>query len=221
MLLLSHTLPEAVPLPASAQPFFLRLFDKAVQAPDVATLKPIYCMLNGACRELLSLLSTDARHSFDKKLCHILSSNLTGQNSMLLLWCLGIVILAEHPYHVGRIHGSLSSFDAARTLDVAPEKQWKTASGRKMFGSSNNIYKTINLTCLSVIWLSKGEAVLDIDAIEGIRIATRTLEFVDPEMRKGWPTSSVPAKYTFPKLSAKILRRGIDLGVQFEVIAHS
>jgi len=220
VLLLSCSLPESVPLPASAQPFFLRLFHKAVQVPDVATLKPIYCMLNGACRELLSLLSLDARHSFDKELCHILSSNLTGQNSMLFLWGLGIVILAEHPHHVRRTRGSLSSFDAARTPDVTPERQWKTASGRKMFGSSNNIYKTINLTCLSVIWVSNGEAVSNIDAIEGIRIATRTLEFVDSEMRERWPTSSVPAKYTFPKLSTKILRRGIDLGVQFEVSAH-
>jgi hypothetical protein len=220
VLLLSHPLPEAVPLPASAQPFFLHVFDKAVQAPDVTTLKPIYCMLNGACRDLLSVLSPDARHSFDKELCHILSSNSTGQNSTLLLWCFGIIILAEHPHHVGRIRSSLSSSATTETPNQTSERQWKTASGRKLFGSSSGIYKAINLTYLSVIWASKGEVVPDTEAIEGIRIATRTLEFVDSEMREGWPGSSAPARYTFPKLPVKILRKGIDMRVQFEVVAH-
>jgi hypothetical protein len=200
----------------------LHLFGKAVQAPDVTTLRPIYCMLNGACRDLLSILSPDARHSFDKELCHILSSNSTGQDSMLLLWCFGIIILAEHPHHVGvgRIRSSLSSSVTTGTPNLTPERQWKTASGRKLFGSSNGIYKAINLTYLSVIWASKGEVVPDSEAVEGIKIATRTLEYVDSEMREGWPSSSAPAKYTYPKLPVKILRKGIDLGVQFEVVLH-
>lgn len=47
--------------------------------------------------------------------------------------------------------------------------QWTTASGRKLFDSSN-CDKTITLACLSVIWAIKGDVgVADEDALEGIR----------------------------------------------------
>ncbi|KZM19682.1 hypothetical protein ST47_g9007 [Ascochyta rabiei] len=211
--LLSRPLPESIPLPASAQSFFLRVFERATQNPDVSTLQPVYRMLNGACRKLLGLLTTDVRQQFDRELCHILSSNGTGQNSMLLLWCFGIVILAEHPEDV---HGSQ---DLGYRQSVLTERQWKTVSGRKLFGSTSGLYKTINLTYLSVIWATKGDVgVSDAEAIEGIRIAVKALRFVDGEAREGWPSSSALAKNIFPKLPAKIMRRGINPAVQLEAL---
>lgn len=214
--LLSRPLPELISLPASAQSFFLRVFEKATQNPDVSTLQPVYSMLNGACRDLLRLLPAEARQQFDRELCHILSSNGTGQNSMLLLWCFGIVILAEHPEYFSESQG----FGAQQPASTAGiEKQWKTASGRKLFGSTNGIYKTINLTYLSVIWATKGDVgVPDTEAIEGIRIAVRTLRFVDHEARESWPNSSALAKNIFPKLPTKILRAGINPAIQLEAL---
>lgn len=216
MQLLSRPLPEPILLPASAQSFFLRVFERATQNPDVSTLQPVYSMLNGACRKLLKLLPSELRQQFDRELCHILSSNGTGQNSMLLLWCFGIVILAEHPEEFGD-----SGFSGAYQPDstASHEKQWKTASGRKLFGSPNGLYKTINLTYLSVIWATKGDVgVSDAEAIEGIRIAIRTLSFVDTETRVGWPNSSALAKSIFPKLPSKVLREDIHPTVQLEAL---
>ena len=214
--LLSRPLPECIPLPASAQSFFLRVFERASQNPDVSTLQPVYSMLNGACRKLLSLLPAEVRQQFDRELCHILSSNGTGQNSMLLLWCFGIVILAEHPEEFSESQNF--GFDQS-TSTAGLEKQWKTASGRKLFGSPNGMHKTINLTYLSVIWATKGDVgVSDAEAIEGIRIAVRTLRFVDAEARAGWPNSSALAKNIFPKLPAKILREGNNPAVQLEAL---
>lgn len=214
--LLSRPLPEFVILPVSAQSFFLRVFERATQSPNVTTLQPVYSMLKGACRKLLALLPSGVRQQFDRELCQILSSNGTGQNSMLLLWCFGIVILAEHP----------EEFDGAHT--IAPdhsnspahlEKQWTTASGRKLFGSLNGLYKTMNLTYLSVIWATKGDVgVSDTEAVQGIQIAVRTLRFIDTEARAGWPSSSGLARNIFPKLPAKILREGICPMVQFEAL---
>ena len=214
--LLSRPLPEFVMLPVSAQSFFLRVFERATQSPNVTTLQPVYSMLKGACRKLLALLPSGVRQQFDRELCQILSSNGTGQNSMLLLWCFGIVILAEHP----------EEFDGAHT--IAPdhsnspahlEKQWTTASGRKLFGSLNGLYKTMNLTYLSVIWATKGDVgVSDTEAVQGIQIAVRTLRFIDTEARAGWPSSSGLARNIFPKLPAKILREGICPMVQFEAL---
>jgi hypothetical protein len=173
-------------------------------------------MLNGACRKLLGLLPAEIRQQFDRELCHILSSNGTGQNSMLLLWCFGIVIIAEHPEDFG----DLQDCGLKQPVPTANlEKQWKTASGRKLFGSTNGLYKTINLTYLSVIWATKGDVgVPDAEAIEGIRIAVRTLRFVDREARECWPTSSTLARSIFPKLPAKFARADIDPVVQLEAL---
>ena len=214
--LLSRPLPEFSILPVSAQSFFLRVFERATQSPNVSTLQPVYTMLKGACRKLLSLLPSEVRQQFDRELCQILSSNGTGQNSMLLLWCFGIVVLTEHP----------EEFDGARTIaPVHPkspahlEKQWTTASGRKLFGSLNGLYKTMNLIYLSVIWATKGDVgVSDTEAVQGIQIAVRTLRFIDSEARAGWPSSSGLAKNIFPKLPAKILREDICPMVQFEAL---
>lgn len=165
---------------------------------------------------LLSVLPAEARQQFDRELCHILSSNGTGQNSMLLLWCFGIVILAEHPeeFSESQDYGLNQP-----TSTAGVEKQWNTSSGRKLFGSSNGLYKTINLTYLSVIWATKGDVgVSDVEAIEGIQIAVRTLRFVHTDARAGWSNSSALAKNIFPKLPAKILREGISPAVQLEAL---
>ncbi|KAF2997399.1 hypothetical protein E8E13_005156 [Curvularia kusanoi] len=173
-------------------------------------------MLNGACRNLLALLPSDIRQQFDRELCQILSSNGTGQNSMLLLWCFGIVVLAEHP-------DKFSDLEAIETDNTKSspslDRPWTTASGRKLFGSLNGIYKTLNLTYLSVIWATKGDVgVSNTEAIEGIQIAVRTLRLVDIEVRASWPNSSALAKNIFPKLPAKILREGICPMVQVEAL---
>ncbi|KAF1995767.1 hypothetical protein P154DRAFT_580477 [Amniculicola lignicola CBS 123094] len=218
VLLLSRPLPKSVPLPASAQTFFLQAFEWATKAPDITTLRPIYHMLNGACRELLSLLSSEDRQIFDQKLCHILSSNSTTQNPMLPLWCFGIVILLERPHEVGMIR-SLGSSSYKESDQVISDNTWKTSSGRKLFGSASGLQKTINVTVLNVIWASKGGVgVSDLDALEVIRIAIRTMHFVDPKLRQAWSTGSTLAKGTFHKLPGKILRADISARVQLEAM---
>jgi hypothetical protein len=175
-------------------------------------------MLNGACRQLLDLLPSEVRHQFDRELCHILSSNGTGQNSMLLLWCFGIVLLAEQAGETKELYAPDTGFDQPASTPKS-ERQWQTASGRKLFGSTNGMYKTINLTYLSVIWATKGDVgVSDTMAIEGIQIAIRTLESVGQEVRTAWSNSSALAKSIFPKLPSKILRTSISAAVQLEAL---
>lgn len=216
MLLLSRPLPASIPLPASAQPFFLRVFERARQSPEVNTLKPLYSMLNGACRNLLSLLSAEKREQFDQVLSRVLSSNGAGQDYMLMLWCFGIVLLVEHSGDIDPPQSPLSSIEPPA---AALGRRWKTASGHKMFGSIEKVYKAINLTYLSVIVATKGDAgVSDVDAVEGIRIAICTLRCVDGSALKAWPKSSLLAKGTFSKLPLKIMRAGINPAVQLEAM---
>jgi hypothetical protein len=205
-----------MPLPSSAQTFFTRVFEKARHDPDACTLKPLYSMLNGACRNLLGLLDTQRREDFDQELSRILSSNGAAKNYMLMLWCFGIVLLAENASEtVGqqRLQSSIGATPAAF------KKHWTTASGHKMFGDNGKISKTISLTYLSVIFAIKGEEdVPDEDAVEGIQIAIRTLQQVDLAVLREWPRSSSLAKGTFTKLPDKILRSNINPAVQLEAL---
>ncbi|KAH7078824.1 hypothetical protein BKA63DRAFT_408352 [Paraphoma chrysanthemicola] len=208
VLLLSRPLPGGAPLPASVQPFFLRTFENASQSPDVNTLRAVYSMLNGACGDLLRLLSPERREQFDQGLSHILSDYTTGQASVLLLWCFGIALIAERSSQTE--HQELPLFGCGQGTDVSTlstEKKWKTAAAHKMFGSSSKMNKTIYLTYLSVIWALKGDVgVADDEAIEGIQIAIRTLQSVDQKTLQNWPRTNDIVKNTIPKLPAKLLR---------------
>ena len=217
---LSEPLPEALPLPASAQSFFIHIFDKAVKSPSVITLGPIHSILNGACRDLPGILPNKTRIAFDEQLCRILVSNSAQQDSMLLLWCFGIALLAESPSDIGTSAGS--NAESASCSPTASqehsESKWKTPAARKLFGSAKSQMKTLTMTVLSVIWACKGEVgVSNADAIEGIRIAIKTVEAIDIEIRRSWPTSSAFAKSMFHKVIEKALRDGIHPSVQLEV----
>jgi hypothetical protein len=216
VLILSRPLPASVPLPAAAQEFFLRVFQNATQDPNVDTLKPVYCMLNGACRRLLSLLPHDAQQQFDRELCRILSSNSAGKDSMLLLWCFGIVLLAERPEDIQDIYGShLTTSQKSSSQHL--EKHWKTSSGQKLFASTKGLHKTITLTCMSVVWAMKGDVGLsDDEAIEGIRIASRVVCLVDRHARESWRKSGALAESTYTKLLSKVERAGVSPKVLFE-----
>lgn len=220
---LSEPLPEALPLPASAQSFFIHIFDKAVKSPSVITLGPIHSMLNGACRDLPGILPNKTRIAFDEQLCRILVSNSAQQDSMLLLWCFGIVLLAERsPSDIGTSVGSIaeSASCSPTASQEHSESKWKTPAARKLFGSAKSQMKTLTMTVLSVIWACKGEVgVSNADAIEGIRIAIKTVEAIDIEIRRSWPTSSTFAKSMFHKVIEKALRDGIHPSVQLEVFA--
>jgi len=131
---------------------------------------------------------------------------------MLMVWCFGIVLLTEFPTEIA---SSQSLYSSIEQTTLTAQKQWTTASGRKLFDASDK-YKTINLTCFYVIFVTKG--VPYEDAIEGIRIAVCVLRCVDRKALRAWPTSSSNARNTFNKLSLKILRADINPAVQLEAL---
>ncbi|KAF2857013.1 hypothetical protein T440DRAFT_525020 [Plenodomus tracheiphilus IPT5] len=214
VLILSRPLPLSVPLPSSAQDFFLRVFQKSNQNPCVETLKPVYYMLNGACHQLFSLLPHDAQHQFDQQLRHILKSSDVGKDAMLLLWCFGVVLLVEYP-------GKFKRSPAKGLSQIVPTQgakpDWKTASGQKLFLGSTSLYRTMTLASLSVIWAIKGGVgVTDEEAIEGIRIASRVLRVADRDVRENWPRSDTRARGTFLKLVEKIERLDTKSAIFFQ-----
>ncbi|KAF2176189.1 hypothetical protein K469DRAFT_646104 [Zopfia rhizophila CBS 207.26] len=218
VLLLSRPLPATVPLSAKAQSFFLQVLERAIKSPCVGTLKPVHYMLDGACRDILSILPSGNICALDNELRKILTSQHPPENSMLTLWCFGIVFLIEHPQDTGGAGNNLSNF-TLQTPKVTAKKQWKTSSGEKVFGSISDMHKAILLNYLNVVSASKGHAVVsDAEAIEVIRIATKIVQCMDVEVRRNWPTSGNLAEHVFPKLPKYILQKNIHLVVQFEAL---
>lgn len=205
MLLLSRQLPDAVPLPAEAQGFFLNVFQKAIQAPSVDALRSVYCMLNGACRGLHSLLPSDVRRKFDAGLCGILKTNAPGESSMLLSWVCGIVFATEHPEGITGMQTASASEQPVSTESL--QQQWKTVSGQKLFGSMSYLYKTISLVCTNVMKIIYNGATDD-DAAEVIRIASRVLQFVDQDVKDSWARQDQTTRTLFKKFPEKIA--GLD-----------
>ncbi|KAE8831942.1 hypothetical protein P3342_011214 [Pyrenophora teres f. teres] len=205
VLLLSRQPPDGILLPAEAQGFFLNSFQKAIQAPSVDTLRSVYCMLNGACRGLHSLLPSDVRRKFDAGLCGILKSNAPGESSMLLSWVCGIVFAMEHPEGATSIQTPNANEQPVSTESL--EQRWKTISGQKLFGSMGHLYKTISLVCTNVMKIIYNGATDD-DAIDIIRIASRVLQFVDQDVKNSWAKQDQTTRTLFKKFAEKIT--GLD-----------
>lgn len=216
MLLLSRPLPKAIPLPATAQIFFLNVFEHATQQPNYDTLRSVYRMLNGACRRLYSLLPRDSRHRFDTELCNILRSKRVVQSSMLFLWAEGIVLLTEHPEEVEKLQSS--STDEEPTSTERLKQHWVTPSGQKLFGSTKDSYKTIELTCLNVVWVLRG-GIKDDEAVEGIRIASRALQSIGQDVKDNWHLSSSSAATLYSKCFSKVQSSDASLPVQLEALS--
>ncbi|KNG47329.1 hypothetical protein TW65_05880 [Stemphylium lycopersici] len=185
VLLLSKKLPDAVPLPAAAQNFLLNVFEKACLDPDSYALESVYRMLNGACRRLHRLLPGTVKRRFDSELCRILQNVVVGDSAMLLLWVYGIVLLVEHPQGIQGVQESSASEQPVSTQSLM--QQWTTTAGQKLFGSTKNVQKSIQMTCLNVLWLLKAK-VEDDEAAEGIRIASRIMQHIDQDVKDSWLT---------------------------------
>ena len=214
VLLLSGPLPESVPLPAAAQSFFLLVFKKAIQEPTADSLKSVYGMLNGACRQILSLLPLDAREQFDQELCRILRSNSAGSNVMLQLWSYGTVLCTERTEAIEDIQSSQSGPEQPISIE-STKRKWKTIAGQKLF-SSDKLIKLVYLNVVAAV--SAVDDVSDDAAIEGIRIASRTLRFVDRKARENWPKSSLVDENIFQKLPERMKRKTISPAVLLEAL---
>ncbi|KAG9187749.1 hypothetical protein G6011_05620 [Alternaria panax] len=216
VLLLSRTLPEAILLPAVAQTFFLNVFENATQQPNYDTLRSVYRMLNGACRQLYSLLPRDLQQRFDTELCNILRSKRVVQSSMLFLWAEGIVLITEHPDGIESLQGLPTDEEPASTERL--RQHWATPSGQKLFGSTKDSHKTIELTCLNVVWVLRG-GIKDEEAVEGIRIASRALQSISQDVKDNWPRSSNSAATLYSKCFSKVQSSGASMPVQLEALS--
>ncbi|KAI4637693.1 hypothetical protein J4E83_000510 [Alternaria metachromatica] len=171
VLLLSRPLPEAIPLPAVAQNFFLNVFENATQQPNYETLKSVYQ---------------------------------------------GIVLITEHPEGVDGLQNPPGDEEPTSTERL--RQHWATPSGQKLFGSTSYLYKTIELTCLNVVWILRG-GIKENEAIEGLRIASRAMQFIGQDVKDNWPQVQKKYAMLYEKCASKIQNSSASLSVQLEALS--
>lgn len=202
-------------MPAAAQNFLLHVFEKASQSPNANALKSVYRMLNGACSQLHRLLPSNTKRRFDTELCRILQNNVSGESAMLLLWLCGIVIIVEHPDGVQDLHVSSAGEQPVSTQTLM--QQWVTPSGQKLFGSTKDLYKNMQMTCLNILWLLKAR-LDDDETAEGLRIASRIMQSIDKDVRDGWLTHEKNA-VLFDKCRSRIEETAASPSIQLEALS--
>jgi hypothetical protein len=205
VLLLSRPLPESAVLPAHAQSFFLRVVTNATANPTVDTLKKVYLLLDGPCGHLLGILPEKSRRELERVLEEIVISNTREATPMLILWCFGIVLLAEGREEVGQTPSSQPNSGQPSKTTIASEREWKTKPARHLFGSPSRVNRAISLIYLAVNNASKDDSGISCtDAIDGIRVAVRAIRIVDQATREEWPKKTEYNTQVFAKLPAKL-----------------
>jgi hypothetical protein len=95
---LSVQLPMAHVLPASAEDFFLRVFNGAVKDPCLTTLLPIYALLNGACEVLMNILPRNSLDYLRDELLRMMRSVKAVEDQVVTLLCLAILVKLLRSY---------------------------------------------------------------------------------------------------------------------------
>jgi hypothetical protein len=209
MLLLSEPLPENIPLPASAQHFFIQIVKDAIRAPSSTSLWRVYDLLTGACNSLPRVLPSENWLLLEDELTHIVRSARTIQDHSMSLLCFGIIYTLAVP---GAMEAS-SNFDIAALHNDIQLKSYAALD----FFSGAKAYKSLNLAALQVSWASKPNVgVTRGDALKLLDIALDIFRVVDQKLLKQWSESS-EGQTNIRRIMSKLLETGLDPEIQLQV----
>ena len=94
--LLGFTLPQAVPLPASAGTLLIRLFDRLSDHPNNTNAWPLFRVLDGAGAELISLVPRHRLIRFNDHVRNLLKKVKGGDKDALMLTLIAITAVTYH-----------------------------------------------------------------------------------------------------------------------------
>lgn len=212
---LSERLPERFALPATAQTLFVRSFDHAAEHPSIATVKPIFLMLKGACSPLLGVLSSAALTRLEEHIFSILRNSRGPEDQSLSLYCLAVMKMMcdtrlDNPSSSDSINTSALLRSESRTPPT-----WASDAMREFFTGSK-APKTLQLIAVRMLWACKFDGTgnaADVD--ECATIAIEVLAGVAPDLRKSWCSSNA---MVVQKLEEKVLSADVSGHRKFQVL---
>jgi hypothetical protein len=209
MLLLTDPLPEKVPLPASAQHFFIQAVKDAIRAPSATSLWRVYNLLTGACSGLPRVLPSEDWLSLEEELTKIVRSARTIQDHSMSLICFGIMYALAVP----------NATEASSAIDITTDHngiQFKSDAALDFF-SGAKAYKSLNLAALQVTWASKPNVgVPRKEALRLLDIALDIFRVVDQSLLKQWSESS-DGQTNIRRITGKLLETDVDPEIQLQV----
>ncbi|KAK7731471.1 hypothetical protein SLS57_001410 [Botryosphaeria dothidea] len=219
--LLSAPLPLSVPLPLSAQEFFMRAFEKAVKSMEEHHVGVVHSLLNGACGDLLGILPDDRIEHIEEKAYGLLKNSgakpdSDEDRSKLHLLCLGLMgILAPSCEPKAKKIVPRDPMDDHNPLLLpqrsSPIKHLEEIP-RMFRGSAARATMHLTVTLATGV-LSNNSKSVDGTTVNYLNIASNILTVMPLDVRQDYFDQSV--KY-MSKFIEKVLKAGSHPGIQLQ-----
>ncbi|KAE9990054.1 hypothetical protein EG327_001906 [Venturia inaequalis] len=206
--LLCEPLPSSVPLPASAEHFFVCVVKQAVKSPMATTICRVYDLLTGACQGLPRILPQDAWTQLQDGLMQIVGNTKRLRDQSISLTCLGVIYALAVP--PGTLHGLTQS--QLVQSDLTTDLAWSYFSGAKALKSLNLAVLQAMLSCKSSLGLSFTQVLRSLD------ISLNVSSVVDAKVRSEWSKTD-DGKKNISHLMSTAMKDGLDLELQMRLFA--
>jgi plasmid stabilization system protein ParE len=177
--LLSSPLPSECPIPAAAPNLLDRCLQRASREPCIATVQPLYLMMEGVGRGLLAMLSHNSVRDFQRTMLRILKEQ---QDHRVQLLCLAIAAcLAE-------AHCDITGANPHASEGESNERsvnQNLLQPSFQLFGTSR-ADKTLKLAILRAILCSTACSDATVEPCGCLTLVARTLHAFDSKHIKTW-----------------------------------
>jgi predicted nucleic acid-binding Zn-ribbon protein len=206
--LLCEPLLASVPLPASAEKFFICVVDQAIQSPSTTTLCRVYDLLTGACQGLPRILPQDTWAGLEHGLITIVGNARTIQDQSVSLTCLGVIYALAVPS--GTLRGLTQSqvVHSELTTDIA-----------RAFFSGGKALKSLSLAALQAAWSCKPSSNFSFgEVLRSLDIVLNIFLVVGAKVRSAW-SKSREGQSAISRLMSKATEEGLDLEFQMRLFA--
>ncbi|KAK7606263.1 hypothetical protein BKA81DRAFT_372145 [Phyllosticta paracitricarpa] len=221
--LLSEPLPAFIPLPSSAQDFFIQTFEKSVQFTNEENVSNVYTLLDGSCRELLSLLPEEFLDHFEERSYRFLKEKgTTGKElesyRMQILY-LGILATLLEPRSRRKSQHSDPSSQASRSSSAS--RSFRSGSMEEIVRvfKGSAAHSTVNwITTMVLRICATGTRDFDDSALRSLKIAIEVLMVIPSEIRQSYVEHKESSKFV-GKLIEKAMKLTANPVVQVQGLA--
>ncbi|KAK8155981.1 hypothetical protein IWX90DRAFT_55287 [Phyllosticta citrichinensis] len=220
--LLSEPLPASISLPSSAQDFFIQLFEKAVHCTSEENVSNVYTLLDGSCRDLLSLLPEEFLDHFEERSYRFLKEKgTTGKElesyRMQILY-LGILATLLEPRARRSQHSDPSSQASRSSSSSRSIRNGSMEEIVRVFKGSA-AHSTVNwITTMVLRICATGARDFDDAALRSLKIAIEVLMVIPSEVRQSYVEHKESSKFV-GKLIEKAMKLTANPVVQLQGLA--
>lgn len=215
ILLMARRLPPSIALPASAQTFFTKVFERAVQNPTIDTVEPVYVLLRGACEELLEILPQSSLDDFRDHLTRMMRIVKSMEDQLLCLFCLATIARINSQHIDPRRPTKMMCSQQSSQVPSPRAPSARTREDVQKFYCGERASKTMHLLALQVIYACrKDHTVTQATTIKHVRLAREVASAVESSARYAWAEGN-PA--IVRKLYEKTTQTPFFHAVQLEV----